>query len=517
MLYCAPMHPKGALVSRLPADTIGQVAARLFDSAELDLPNPLVYANFSRQCDPARRRSLLSRNTPRRIRVPPLNLLRYPQGTLVNGDRSYLTVAGDAVVHEQVAPWCADWEDEAARMRAASPVDIAPPCLLLARFGENTWGHWVTEMLAKAAIAERLAPGRFHYAVPWWTTEAGHPYAERVLESLAAYGILADRLVRLAGFKVYRFAALHDVASLAVEALHPGALESLAHLHVPLPAGPAAPKIAMLRRPPLARALANPGEIQGFLKASGFATIDPAELSFLEQIRHVAGADLIVGGLGSDFWAIPFGRPGLSLVSLAPSAWDDGYFVHLFQRDGGDPVRSSHLIDPAELDRAMQAAMQPETPDVVVDTEAMPRRLGPERLHLLFGQGGNAAPCLRGDWSAPEPAHTWSLGPTSEIVIPASLLSPGEAYWLAIEGQGHVYPPHLPTRPVTVRINGHAAQSFDLIGRTRLFCQVPATAAPLVLALHHPVCPSPRSMGAGADDRALGFGFESIRFYSKAK
>ena len=84
-------------------------------------------------------------------------------------------------------------------MIAGPAVDVGQPCLLLARYGENTWGHWVTEMLVKAVIAERLLPGRFFYAVPWWTTEPGaaNGLADAVLGSLAAYGIEPQRLVRL--------------------------------------------------------------------------------------------------------------------------------------------------------------------------------------------------------------------------------------------------------------------------------------------------------------------------------
>jgi hypothetical protein len=519
----------GTKLRRLPAEAVGHVAMRLFEHVEIDLPNPLVYANFSHQCEPALRRSLLSRNGARSIRHPAVNLLRYPPGTLVNGDRSYLTVAGDAVVDEQIG-WQADWEDMAHRMREAPAVDVTPPCLLLARFGESTWGHWTTEMLAKAAVAERLAPGRFHYAVPWWTTEpqAGNIYADRVLESLAAYGIEPGRLVRLLGFRVYRFAALHDIPCKSADGVHPGALDSLVGLGLKLASSPMPRRIAALRRAPLARAVANIAEITNFLRANDFELLDLQHMSFLDQVRHFAAADLAVASLGSEFWAIPHARPGISLVSLAPASWDDGYFIRLFQniearhgdvrgpstlRLAADPVRSPHLIDPDDIGQAIEAALSPATPDIMVDGQVMPRRLGKERLHVFFGKGGNAASCLNGSWSEPEATHTWSLGAKSEIVVPRNLLPPGKAFWMTIEGQGHVYPPHLPTRPMTVLIDGSEAGHFDLISLVRLFVRVHLSHAPLRITFRHPICPSPRMMGRVEHDRPLGFGFESIRFY----
>jgi hypothetical protein len=307
-----------------------------------------VFANFAAHCDAAARRSLLSRNLPRRAEMAAVRLLRYPAGTLVYGDRSYLTVAGDSIVAEQVAPWCADPIEEALRMRAQQDQAwaIAGECLLLARFGENTWGHWVAEMLAKAAIAERFFPGRFSYAVPWWTTERGESrgFADSVLESLAAYGISPDRLVRMAGFSLYRFAALHDLTGVWQDGPHPGMLASLQNAVLPKTGGRTRPRIALLRRPPDARALENGGEIASFLKHQGFATVHLGALPFATQVRLFREAELVVGSLGSNFAGTLFGGTGPKLVSLAPAGWADGYFIRLFQHLG---ARHADLRGPA--------------------------------------------------------------------------------------------------------------------------------------------------------------------------
>jgi hypothetical protein len=302
--------------------------------------------------------------------MPPVQLLRYPPGTLVDGDRSYLTVAGDTIVAEQVAPWCADPVEEAQRMRARPERghDVGRECLLLARFGENTWGHWVAEMLVKAAIAEWFFPGRFLYAVPWWTTERqeSRGFADAVLESLAAYDILPDRLVRMGGFQVFRFAALHDITGCWQDGPHPGALQSLQAVALPKAGGRQRPRLALLRRPPDARAVFNAEEIERSLKAQGFAAVDLAAQSFTSQVRLFQEAALVVGSFGSNFTGTLFGRPGQNLISLAPAGWADGYFIHLFQhlgarhadlrgpailQDGVAPDRAPHRIDTHDLER----------------------------------------------------------------------------------------------------------------------------------------------------------------------
>jgi hypothetical protein len=515
---------------------IGQTVANFFGAALIDLPNPLVYANYAAMGDAASRRSMLSRNAPLRAKVPPLNLVRYPAGTLVNGDRSYLTVAGEAIVGEQVAPWCADPAAEAAGMRASQAVDVAAPCVLLARYGEATWGHWLAEMLLKAAVVERAHPGRFLYAVPWWSTEATdqRSYATAVLESLAAFGVPPDRLVRLAGFTVYRFAALHDITGTGGDMIHPGALACLRGLKLPARAGARQARVAMLRRPPLARAVFNADDVRDFLALENFALADLTKIPFIEQARLFAEADIVVGSLGSDFAGALFAPEEARLVSVAPAEWADGYFIRLFQRIGavhadirgpstrlGDnTLNAPHIADPLAIAEGIAAVLRPVADEAEVDGECLARRLGRLHLELGFGSTAKNAAEVSGAWSPPEPNHRWSLGPASDFSIPRTKFPAAGGAWLEIEGQGHVYPPVLATRPLSVRVNGQVIGRFDVIGRTRLFCRVPEAALegsdPVKIEFLHPVCPSPCAMGAGEDFRPLGFGFETLRIFARA-
>ena len=149
----------------------------------------------------------------------------------------------------------------------------------------------------------------------------------------------------------------------------------------------------MLRHPPLARAIFNDDAVRGFLDAASFQLYDFSRLPFLDQARLFAEAETVVGSLGSDFWASRFSPADAQLVSLAPAAWEDGYFIRLFQRAGArhadvrgpstglgadDPMRSSHLADPDDIGAALQAVARLVGDAVTVDGEAMPRRLGRE-------------------------------------------------------------------------------------------------------------------------------------------
>lgn len=509
----------------VPARQAGIAIERIFEAALLDLPNPLVHANFSAQCDRAQRRSLLSRNMPRRVQAPPVDLVRYPPGTLVEGDRSYLVLADDALVGEQIAAWFTDLPVDFARLReyGTRAELIEAPCLLAARFGENTWGHWVFELLAKIAVAERCWPGRFRYVVPGWITEpaAQRDYSKSVLESLAAYNVFPDRLTRLGSYRAYRFSQLHDIADLWSDGPHPGALAALRAAAVS--PGDTPRRIAVVRRQG-ARAVHNGREMEDFLRGEKFALCDPAATSFADQLRLFTHAEIVVASLGSDCTGLLFAREGTGVVTLAPAQWSDGYFIRLFQRlglrhadmrgpstllDGGDPVRASHIADPRAIAAALAALRCDPADPMVVDGEAMPHRLGDAVLSLDFGAGGNAAAYCRSGWAAAEAAHTWSVGPCSTLVLPRTLLAEGPL-WIEIEGMGHVHPPHLPTRPLSVAVDGQDAGEFDVIGDVRLFFQAPGGPDDMVIVFRHPLCPSPSMLGTGDDERPLGFGFRGL-------
>ncbi len=172
----------------------------------------------------------------------------------------------------------------------------------------------------------------------------------------------------------------------------------------------------------------------------------------------------------------------------------------------------------------MAAVLQPDTALEAagarrVDGELVPCRLGAQVMSVSFHGDGRVQ--FTGNWSGPEPAHRWSVGPSSGLAFARAALPGDGPFWLEIEGQGHVYPPRLPTRPLDVLVNGAPAGHFDVIGRARYFCHVTtemlASRDDVALTFLHPVCPSPRQMGAGEDDRPLGFGFEKLIFYKAVR
>jgi hypothetical protein len=95
------------------------------------------------------------------------------------------------------------------------------------------------------------------------------------------------------------------------------------------------PKRIHLLRPPAStgnlRLLENEDLLQRLLSPLGFVSLDPAALSFEEQMRIFENAEVIVSPVGAALSNMVFSRSGTSVVALAPLLWEGDYsfFSHL--------------------------------------------------------------------------------------------------------------------------------------------------------------------------------------------
>ena len=513
--------------------------ATIFAQEVVHLPNPLVYLHLADSLDRVHRRTYLSAVVARAVTCPPVKLVRYPSGTLVDGDKSYLVSADGMFVREQVAPGINDLVENSRWMlsQASNAIEISVPCLLVARYGEITWGHWIAEILIKAAIVEQLYPGRVHYAVPASITEVTpeRSYSTAVLESLSAYGIAANRLVRLEASRVYKFRELYDVADIFSDGMHPAAIRFLQSGVELTSSGRGTSKVATIRRRPETRAVFNANRAEGILKSQGFKLIDPAALPFVEQISLFKNAETIVGSLGSNLTSLLFAPRNIGIVTLGPASWADAYFTQIAQRldarqadvrgpstqfESADVSKSSHLADPQRLGEALAAVSSSNRPgEVMLDGEMLPYRLGPPILMIRFCRGGNSENFVREGWSDPEDTHRWSLGRSCSLLLSQGAL-PHKSLWVVIEGIGHVCNPFMTIRPLRMLFNDEPLGAFDISGRVRLQCKLDGHLGKSHgggrLTFEHPVCPSPQMMGGGDDARPLGFGFETVSFHEVA-
>jgi hypothetical protein len=122
-----------------------------------------------------------------------------------------------------------------------------------------------------------------------------------------------------------------------------------------------------------------------------------------------------------------------------------------------------------------------------------------------FGTGQRGNNLLGQGWSAPEEGFVWAIGRQSTLVLPP-VEGPGRLV-LELTVDPFRHPPHMRHQRLRVSVNGELLGDRRLGGRLAWWLEVPAEAAsgPLRVTLDQPNATSPRALGAGPDDRPLGF------------
>jgi hypothetical protein len=103
------------------------------------------------------------------VALPPVQLLSLPSGSRLCGGEHFLVRVNGALVEEQVPP--ASFPIHKSSLHKAAWADqeelaVSDPAVLVSRFGYMTWGHWLGELLPRAALTEARFPGEFTYVVP---------------------------------------------------------------------------------------------------------------------------------------------------------------------------------------------------------------------------------------------------------------------------------------------------------------------------------------------------------------
>jgi hypothetical protein len=512
----------------------------LFDGQSHNLPNPLVYINEHKHTRLDELHDILPLYAAGPEHKDNVVVGQYREPVYVDTRQSFLAAAGETLIFEQVPHHIHDRPQDIdaaiVTLEQGKPhaMTIDAPALLVGRFGYQVWGHWLNEMLPKVVAAEAAFPGRFCYALPAEITipTQERSYSSAVLESLAAYGIGPDRLIRLPPGHLYKFNEAFDVAGSWQLGLH----HEVAHLMRAIVADASpndAHRLMAMRHPADTRAIYNGAEIARLLADEGFVAIDPRRTPFMRQVETFARSGFVAGELGSNLAGLIFAPPGVRLMSFAPFGWIDAYFLYVMKERGGyqadvrgptthlrgpDPHRSPFVIDPDDVRAGLAAlvAAQEEAAPFAAGGQVHPRAVGPEALHLRFGAGGNGLACLRGKWHQPEARHTWCKQDKAIIEVPAAALPPAE-YWLEIRGFSVSYKDYMPARRLGVTVNGRELVQTRVTGNARVIMRLPALALAgrerVTIEIDYPVIGQAYLLGAAGDARKLGIGLTDIVAY----
>ena len=309
--------------------TLGTTTNEIFPRRKVVLPNISVFSNAPAEL----KASWLPAYETRLAQPDDVSLVLLPKGAEVSGRAGFAARVGPYLVAEQLTR--DDPVDHLQTMGlfdAGDPVvDVTAETVLIARFGEGTWGHWLVELLPKVAVCEAMWPGRFRYAVPRWILQGGL-FSDRIFESMAFYGVAADRLVQIQSDHVVRFSQLYAVTPVYSNmAPHPDVvgLMNQTKLHDPT-SSTATPKVALLRND-TRRQIANVNEVKIILGQHGFGVVDIAAKTFAEQRDVFTGGSLVFSVLGSGLSGLIFSPPGARVLAAAPERFGDRFFYGILQ------------------------------------------------------------------------------------------------------------------------------------------------------------------------------------------
>lgn len=516
----------------------------LFPAHTLNLPNPLIHINAAKHTHLHELHDILPLYAAGPEHQEPVILGQYPEPLIVDTRQHFLAATGNTLILEQIPYHLLDKPDairraaQALHESRAQAMTIDAPILLVGRYGYQVWGHWLHEMLAKIVAVETAFPRRLSYAVPADITLPGptRSYSTAVLESLAAYGIGADRLIRLPPGHVIEFRNAFDATGIWQRGLHHDIARLMRAIVADIPVRPDQ-RLMVMRQPADMRAIYNGPEIAHLLANEGFTAIDPRGTTFLQQAQAFAASPIIAGELGSNLANLIFAPRNVRLLSFAPFGWIDAYFLHVMKERAGhhadirgpttqlrgpDPHLSPFVIDPADARDGLSALNNAETPNTtpfIVAGQPQPRALGSEILHLRFAAGANGHAHLRGKWHPPEANHIWSNQDVAIIEIPPANLPKADT-WLEIRGFSVSYPNHMPVRHLGVTVNGVTLAQTRVTGNVRVIAQLPKSALTgrkkIAIEIHYPRLGPAKFLGAAGDERELGIGLTDIIFYAPA-
>ena len=306
--------------------SLGHSIEQIFPAQSVELADICVFTN----APPMLWESWRSAYAARTAQPDDVSLIQLPPDCEVSGRAGFAARLGPYLIAEQL-----NRDDPASLDRATAlfttgddPIDVGPETVLIARYGEGTWGHWLVELLPKLAVCEAVWPGRFHYAVPDWVLYGGL-FSNRISESMAAYGVGADRLVRIRADQVMRFSRLFAVTPVYSSMIpHPDVMEVMGQSST-TPSSHSA-RIALLRHDNRRR-IHNLDEVLAILHAQDFSIVNIADQDFERQRVLFAQARTVFSVLGSGLSGLIFSPPGVRVAAVAPDEFGDRFFYGIAQ------------------------------------------------------------------------------------------------------------------------------------------------------------------------------------------
>lgn len=203
-------------------------------------------------------------------------------------------------------------------------VEVTEPSLLLRKRGDHNYGHWMVELLPRLWLAEQfMTPQRL--VVP----DAGNAMTHVIRDSIALSSTQPRQFLALDNQAVCFFKDLSIVEGLTDHGVYMSPLVFAQTDAMRACVPEVAPQRLYVVRSGSPRAVVQEPEIRALLQHYGFRVVNPAELTFLEQVQLFKSAECVVGVMGAGMTNTLFCPRGAKVITLAPATMPDTFFAFI--------------------------------------------------------------------------------------------------------------------------------------------------------------------------------------------
>lgn len=255
----------------------------------------------------------------------------------------------------------------AAHKAPAREVFVDEDVLWLSAPMHNHMGHFLIDFMPRLQGLAH-AGKKLKIAVPETLT------GRKFLDTLALAGVAESDLIRCAADARYRFRTLHVYRHGTSMPPHP---QHVAYLHSVLRQEPTPgknrPKRFFFSRDRIgSRLVVNTAEFQRVLDDYGFVTVDMPTLSIAEQRDLFSEAEIMLGAIGTDLFAVYFAPQGCAVVSMQ---WDPTWTLDAYNPQTCAMLGLRHQFFLCPETRPAKNSRSWLDLDFTVDCAALRRRL----------------------------------------------------------------------------------------------------------------------------------------------
>jgi hypothetical protein len=297
------------------------------------------------------------------VQRPPYYVYRLPN-TLYHG-KSGAAVDGRQRVYKDLVDWGAQGSPKLLNSEKKEPCFCRGNAAVLS--SSKNYYHWLIKMLPRLHLLERVGmpPAAFDALLINWPTP--------VQQEAYVHSDLSSRELRVVSSRDFWFCRDLFVSNVPHDG-PPWAVEFIRDLFAPLiePAPGKVKGVYLARGKTVWRRVRNEDEVSELLQRRGIETLDFSKCSFEDQVRIMAGADIIVAPHGAALSNIVFARKGTRVLEIFGSPENQKcYWMLAEQRqmiyhycladriESSDDLNRCDLFIPLEkLEKALDALME---------------------------------------------------------------------------------------------------------------------------------------------------------------